>query len=47
VASYFFPEVFKDAPLALTRKERRNNYDWLTKPRAEMKRKMAQGLIVI
>ena len=29
------------------KKRRRNNYDWLTKPRAEMKRKMAQGLIVI
>jgi hypothetical protein len=26
------------------RKRRRNNYDWLTKPRAEMKRKMAKGL---
>jgi hypothetical protein len=29
------------------KKRRRNNYDWMTKPRAEMKRKMAQGLIVI
>jgi hypothetical protein len=29
------------------KKRRRNNYDWLTKPRAEMKSKMAQGLIVI
>jgi hypothetical protein len=29
------------------KKRRRNNYDWLTKPRAEMKRKMAKGLIVI
>jgi hypothetical protein len=29
------------------KKRRRNNYDWLTKPRAEMKRMMAQGLIVI
>jgi len=28
------------------KKRRRNNYDWLTKPRAEMKRKMAKGLIV-
>ncbi len=26
------------------KKRRRNNYDWLTKPRAEMKRKMAQGV---
>jgi Transposase DDE domain len=26
------------------KKRRRNNYDWLTKPRAEMKRKMAKGL---
>jgi hypothetical protein len=25
------------------KKRRRNNYDWLTKPRAEMKRKMAKG----
>ena len=29
------------------KKRRRNNYDWLTKPRAEMKRMMAKGLIVI
>src|SRR6516165_6886040 len=29
------------------KKRRRNNYDWLTKPRAEIKRKMAKGLIVI
>jgi hypothetical protein len=29
------------------KKRRRNNYDWLTKPRAEMKRKMAKGLIAI
>ena len=29
------------------KKRRRNHYDWLTKPRAEMKRKMAKGLIVI
>jgi len=29
------------------KKRRRNNYDWLTKPRAELKRKMAKGLIVI
>jgi hypothetical protein len=29
------------------RKRRRNNYDWLTKPRAEMKRKMAQGVTEI
>jgi hypothetical protein len=29
------------------KKRRRNNYDWLTKPRDELKRKMAQGLIVI
>jgi hypothetical protein len=26
------------------KKRRRNHYDWLTKPRAEMKRKMAQGV---
>jgi DDE family transposase len=26
------------------KKRRRNNYDWLTKPRAEMKRKMAKGV---
>src|SRR5262249_9202460 len=26
------------------KKRRRNNYDWLTKPRAEIKRKMAKGL---
>ena len=26
------------------KKRRRNYYDWLTKPRAEMKRKMAKGL---
>jgi Transposase DDE domain len=26
------------------RKQRHNHYDWLTKPRAEMKRKMAKGL---
>jgi hypothetical protein len=26
------------------KKRRRNNYDWLTEPRAEMKRKMAKGL---
>ena len=29
------------------KKRRRNHYGWLTAPRAEMKRKMAQGLIVI
>jgi Transposase DDE domain len=29
------------------KKRRRNNYDWLTQPRAEMKRQMAKGLIVI
>jgi hypothetical protein len=29
------------------KKRRRNNYDGLTKPRAEMKRRMAKGLIVI
>jgi hypothetical protein len=29
------------------KKRRRNYYDWLTKPRAEMKRKMAKGLIEI
>src|SRR5579871_5567849 len=29
------------------KKRRRNNYDWLTKPRAEMKRKMAQGVTEI
>ena len=28
-------------------KRRRNNYDWLTSPRGEVKRKMAKGLIVI
>ena len=26
------------------KKRRRNHYDWLTKPRAEMKRKMAKGV---
>jgi hypothetical protein len=26
------------------KKRRRNNYDWLTEPRAEMKRKMTKGL---
>jgi len=26
------------------KKRRRNNYDWLTEPRAEMKRKMAKGI---
>jgi hypothetical protein len=26
------------------KKRRRNNYDWLTKARAEMKRKMAKGV---
>jgi hypothetical protein len=26
------------------KKRRRNKYDWLTKPRAEMKRKMAKGV---
>jgi hypothetical protein len=26
------------------KKRRRNNYDWLTKPRAELKRKMAKGV---
>ena len=26
------------------KKRRRNNYDWLTKPRAEMKREMAKGV---
>jgi len=26
------------------KKRRRNNYDWLTEPRAEMKRKMAKGV---
>jgi DDE family transposase len=26
------------------KKRRRNNYDWLTKPRAEMKRQMAKGI---
>lgn len=26
------------------KKRRRHNYDWLTKPRAEMKRKMAKGV---
>jgi len=26
------------------KKRRRNNYDWLTKPRAEMKRKMAKSV---
>src|SRR6516162_8312134 len=29
------------------KKRRRNHYGWLTAPRAEMKRKMAQGLIVV
>jgi hypothetical protein len=29
------------------KKRRRNNYDWLTSPRCEVKRKMAKGLIVI
>src|SRR6516165_6999042 len=29
------------------KKRRRNNYDWLTSPRSEVKRKMAKGLIVI
>ena len=29
------------------KKRRRNNYDWLTSPRGEVKRKMAKGLIVI
>ena len=29
------------------KKRRRNNYDWLTSPRSEMKLKMAKGLIVI
>ena len=29
------------------KKRRRNNYDWLTSPRSELKRKMAKGLIVI
>lgn len=29
------------------KKRRRNYYDWLTKPRAEMKRKMAKGLTKI
>jgi hypothetical protein len=26
------------------KKQRRNYYDWLTKPRAQMKRKMAKGV---
>jgi hypothetical protein len=26
------------------KKTRRNHYDWLTKPRAEIKRKMAKGI---
>ena len=26
------------------KKQRRNHYDWLTKPRAEIKRKMAKGV---
>ena len=26
------------------KKRRRNNYDWLTRPRAEMKRQMAKGV---
>ena len=26
------------------KKRRRNNYDWLTEPRAELKRKMAKGV---
>ena len=29
------------------KKRRRNNYDWLTSPRSEVKRKMAKGLTVI
>jgi hypothetical protein len=29
------------------KKHRRNHYGWLTKPRAELKRKMAKGLIAI
>jgi hypothetical protein len=29
------------------KKRRRNHYGWLTAPRAEMKRKMAKGLILI
>ena len=29
------------------KKRRRNHYGWLTEPRAEIKRKMAKGLIVI
>jgi hypothetical protein len=29
------------------KKRRRNNYDWLSSPRSEVKRKMAKGLIVI
>jgi hypothetical protein len=29
------------------KKHRRNNYDYLTKPRAELKRKMAKGIITI
>jgi len=29
------------------KKRRRNNYDWLTKPRAELKRKMAKGATAI
>jgi hypothetical protein len=29
------------------KKQRRNHYDWLTKPRAEIKRKMAKGFTKI
>jgi hypothetical protein len=29
------------------KQRRRNHYGWLTAPRAEMKRKMAKGLILI
>ena len=29
------------------KKQRRNHYDWLTKPRAKIKRKMAKGLTKI
>jgi hypothetical protein len=29
------------------KERRRNNYDWPTSPRSEIKRKMAKGLIVI
>jgi hypothetical protein len=28
------------------KKRRRNHYGWLTEPRAEMKRKMAKGVIL-